>query len=43
LLFFESPSGVGFSENKIPNYKFTDEFAGSDNYLALLLWFRAFS
>jgi len=28
LLFFESPSGVGFSENNIANYTHTDELTG---------------
>ncbi len=43
LLFFESPPGVGFSENNDTNYTYTDNNTAVDNYAALQLWFSMYS
>jgi carboxypeptidase C (cathepsin A) len=42
LLFFESPPGVGFSENNLDGYVWSDSNTTENNYNALLEWFKLF-
>ena len=43
LLFFESPPGVGFSENNDTTYQYTDNNTAVDNYAALQKWFSQYN
>ena len=41
-MFFESPPGVGFSENNLDGYVWSDSNTTENNYNALLEWFKLF-
>ena len=42
MLYFESPAGVGFSQNLDENYPYNDTTTASDNYKALKIFFEIF-
>lgn len=43
VLYLDTPTGVGYSENEDENFVFNDLTTGRDAYLAIRKWFNAFT